>query len=117
MSTKFYEMFNTALENFMNDLIKTFPADNDFKLFKGTIKLLKLAIKVSPKLAWALSKKLYFNGKISFYNLDKIQNFMSTVVDYYNEQYPNYLKGIKILNKNLPIEFQRPWINYQKKGE
>tara|TARA_R100000655_G_scaffold107786_1_gene158728 strand:- start:807 stop:1010 length:204 start_codon:yes stop_codon:yes gene_type:complete len=38
------------------------------------IKLLKLAIKVSPKLAWALSKKLYFNGKISFYNLDKIQN-------------------------------------------
>jgi len=50
-------------------------------------------------------------------NLDKIQNFMSTVVDYYNKQYPNYLKGIKILNKNLPIEFQKPWINYQKKGE
>ena len=30
-------------------------------------------------------------------NLDKIQNFMSTVVDYYNEQYPNYLKGINLI--------------------
>lgn len=50
-------------------------------------------------------------------NLDKIQNFISTVVDYYNKQYPNYLKNIKVLNKNLPMEFQRPWINYQKQGE
>ena len=50
-------------------------------------------------------------------NLDKIQNFMSTVATYYNEQYPRYLKSIRVLNKNLPMGFQRPWINYQKQGE
>tara|TARA_R110000824_G_scaffold25843_1_gene89650 strand:- start:1754 stop:2317 length:564 start_codon:yes stop_codon:yes gene_type:complete len=50
-------------------------------------------------------------------NLDKIQNFMSTVSAYYNEQYPRYLKSIRVLDKNLPMGFQRPWINYQKQGE
>ena len=48
MSTKYHEMFNTALENFINDLIKTFPEDNDFKLFKGTIRILKLASTKKP---------------------------------------------------------------------
>ncbi len=45
---KYYEMFNTNLENLINDLIQTFPNDNDFKLFKGSFRLLKIASTKKP---------------------------------------------------------------------
>jgi hypothetical protein len=40
---RYYEIFNNKLTNFIDDLIIVFPNDNDFKLFKNTINLVKLA--------------------------------------------------------------------------
>ena len=40
---RFYELFNNKITHFINDLINVFPDDNDFKLFKNTINLAKLA--------------------------------------------------------------------------
>ena len=40
---RFYELFNNKITHFINDLINVFPEDNDFKLFKNTINLAKLA--------------------------------------------------------------------------
>ena len=42
---RYYELFNNKLTNFINDLIIVFPNDTDFKLFKNTINLVKLANK------------------------------------------------------------------------
>ena len=42
---RYYEIFNNKLTNFIDDLIIVFPNDNDFKLFKNTINLVKLANK------------------------------------------------------------------------
>jgi hypothetical protein len=38
--------FNNKLEEFLKDLINTFPEDNDFKLFKNSFSLLK---QLNPK--------------------------------------------------------------------
>tara|TARA_B100000900_G_scaffold416191_1_gene449890 strand:- start:10639 stop:11055 length:417 start_codon:yes stop_codon:yes gene_type:complete len=40
---KFYNMFNDTLSNFIKDLINVFPNDNDFKLFKTSSNIVKMA--------------------------------------------------------------------------
>jgi hypothetical protein len=44
-NNRYYEIFNNKITNFINDLIIVFPNDTDFKLFKNTINLVKLANK------------------------------------------------------------------------
>jgi hypothetical protein len=60
------------------------------------------------------------NGVANHYYLEdnntELFNFLSQYVKKYDEQY-NYFKSIKILNKNAPLIFQKPWLNIQKKGE
>ncbi len=41
--TKYYNMFNTTLENLIKDLIQTFPNDSDFKMFKVAFSVFKVA--------------------------------------------------------------------------
>ena len=48
-NTKFYDIFNTKLNEFMVDLIKTFPDDVDFKLFRNSLKLLIMADNRKPQ--------------------------------------------------------------------
>jgi len=50
-------------------------------------------------------------------NKDNIANFISEMVNVYNQKYPNYSESIKILNKSTGAEFQDPWINIQKYNE
>lgn len=45
---KFYDMFNDTLSNFIKDLINVFPDDNDFKLFKTSSNMVKLASVKKP---------------------------------------------------------------------
>ena len=42
-NNRYYEIFNNKITNFINDLIIVFPNDKDFRLFKNTISLVKLA--------------------------------------------------------------------------
>lgn len=47
-NTKFYSIFNTKIVEFLNDLIKLFPEDTDFKIYKTAINLVKLADEKKP---------------------------------------------------------------------
>lgn len=45
---KFYNIFNTKIIEFLNDLIVLFPNDSDFKMYKTAINLVKLADNKKP---------------------------------------------------------------------
>tara|TARA_Y100001970_G_scaffold294318_1_gene450457 strand:- start:9633 stop:10025 length:393 start_codon:yes stop_codon:yes gene_type:complete len=45
---KYYTIFNTKIIEFLNDLIRIFPNDNDFKMYKNAITLVKLADEKKP---------------------------------------------------------------------
>ena len=45
---KFYTIFNTKITEFLNDLIRLFPDDDDFKMYKTAISLAKLADEKKP---------------------------------------------------------------------
>lgn len=45
---KFYTIFNTKITEFLNDLIRLFPDDADFKMYKTAISLAKLADEKKP---------------------------------------------------------------------
>ena len=45
---KFYNIFNTKIIEFLNDLIVLFPNDYDFKMYKTAINLVKLADNKKP---------------------------------------------------------------------
>lgn len=47
-TTRYYEMFNTTIDNLITDLIKTFPNDTSFKLFKATLKIIKVTSVKKP---------------------------------------------------------------------
>lgn len=104
MSTKYYEMFNTALENFINDLIKTFPEDNDFKLFKGTIKLLKLASTKKPLELFNLGLTDEYKQNIR----DRNENFFLEN-DYTDVLNNNELKIDDNVNNDLIIKLKNYW--------
>ena len=44
----YYELFNNKLDEFIKELIKTFPQDPDFKLFQASSRVLKLANEKKP---------------------------------------------------------------------
>lgn len=46
----------------------------------------------------------------------ELLSFLTTWVEKYFKKY-RYLQYYKILNKNAPTIFKKPWINIQKKGE
>jgi hypothetical protein len=50
-------------------------------------------------------------------SLDTVYEIVDQMIQEYVRTYPNYLSSIKILDKHSPMEYQRPWINYQKKGD
>tara|TARA_B110000444_G_C18545400_1_gene457727 strand:- start:9 stop:410 length:402 start_codon:yes stop_codon:yes gene_type:complete len=45
---KFYNIFNTKIIEFLNDLIHLFPNDYNFKMYKTAINLVKLADNKKP---------------------------------------------------------------------
>ena len=45
---KFYNIFNTKIIEFLNDLINLFPNDYNFKMYKTAINLVKLADNKKP---------------------------------------------------------------------
>lgn len=45
---KFYTIFNIKITEFLNDLIRLFPDDADFKMYKTAISLAKLADEKKP---------------------------------------------------------------------
>lgn len=48
MDNKYYKIFNTKIIEFLNDLIRIFPNDTEFKIYKNGISLLKLADEKKP---------------------------------------------------------------------
>lgn len=60
------------------------------------------------------------NGVPEHYYLEdnniELFNFLGEWVKNYNKEY-DYLKTFKILNKDAPLIFKKPWLNIQKKGE
>jgi hypothetical protein len=50
------------------------------------------------------------------YNNMELFNFLGEWVKKYEKKY-NYIKNFKVLNKEAPLIFKKPWINIQKKGE
>ena len=56
----------------------------------------------------------YFISKKNTY---KIYEVIQKMIDKYKEVFPNYLDGIKYLDRNVPLGFKTPWVNFQKKNE
>lgn len=56
----------------------------------------------------------YLNNKDIFKG---IQNTIRKMLDMYEKKYSGYLGNMSYLDKNLPIVFGDPWINYQKPNE
>lgn len=54
---------------------------------------------------------------ISEKNTHKIYEVIQKMIDKYKEVFPNYLDGIKYLDRNVPLGFKTPWVNFQKKNE
>jgi hypothetical protein len=50
------------------------------------------------------------------YNNTELFDFLKEWVEKYDKKY-NYLKGFKVLNKEAPLIFKKPWFNIQKKGQ
>jgi|TARA_R110000803_G_scaffold197154_1_gene260605 hypothetical protein len=46
-----------------------------------------------------------------------IIEFVKKMIDKYKETFPGYLDGIKYLDKDVPLAFRTPWVNFQKKNE
>ena len=42
-NNKYYTIFNSKIVELLNDLIRIFPEDNDFKMYKNAVTLVKLA--------------------------------------------------------------------------
>jgi hypothetical protein len=96
---KYYEMFNETLENFIKDLIKVFPTDNDVKLFKTSSNLLKLANVKKPL-------ELFNSGLTEEYKqniLDRNEDFFLTH-DYDDVLNNDILKKMPTLNNNINNE-------------
>ena len=68
---KFYTIFNSKIIEFLNDLIKIFPDDNDFKMYKNGISLVKLADEKKPLQLY----KLFVNDKYKENILTKNEEF------------------------------------------
>lgn len=47
----------------------------------------------------------------------KLTAFLKEMVGEYNKKYPNYITSIKCLDRNAPLFFKTPWINYQKENQ
>ena len=45
---KFYGIFNAKIIEFLNDLIKIFPGDTEFKMYKNAVNLIKMADEKKP---------------------------------------------------------------------
>ena len=45
---KYYTIFNNKVIEFLNDLIRIFPNDADFKMYKNALSLVKLADEKKP---------------------------------------------------------------------
>jgi hypothetical protein len=45
---KYFQLFNNKMNEFIRDLINVFPDDKDFKLFKNSFDLLKIANEEQP---------------------------------------------------------------------
>ena len=110
---KFYEMFNDTLSNFIKDLINVFPDDNDFKLFKTSSNMVKLASVKKPLELFNLGLTPEFKQNIRDKNEDFfLNNDYSDVLnndiikqtmndDDVNKKLINKLKGYwKDLNDN-----------------
>lgn len=104
---RYYEIFNNKLVNFINDLIIVFPDDNDFKLFKNTIKLLKLANKKLLLEYFKIGVNDEFKNNI----INKNENFFlnnnySSVLD--NEQIGHVINKDNI-NEKLISKLKKYW--------
>lgn len=60
-----------------------------------------------------VAKHFYVSNK----NTTELTSFIDSMITEYNKKYPSYLANINFLDKNLPLSFTTPWINYQKKNE
>jgi len=54
---------------------------------------------------------------ISEKNTLKIIEVIQKMIDKYKETFPGYLDGIRYLDKDAPLAFRTPWVNFQKKNE
>ena len=84
-------------------------------------KLLKEALDLKTKRDWFSGLSDKYPNVVQHYHFDKylkeLEEFIGKAVDFYQKQYPGYLKNIKLLDKPLPLMFARPWINYQKENQ
>ena len=54
---------------------------------------------------------------ISEKNTLSVIEFMKKMIQKYREVFPGYLDGIRYLDKDVPMAFRTPWVNFQKKNE
>lgn len=60
-NTKWISCFNSKLEEFMTDLISSYPNDKDFLMFKQSYKMLKLVDDTKPTLLFKMYTMKYID--------------------------------------------------------
>jgi len=98
---KYYTIFNNKVIEFLNDLIRIFPNDADFKMYKNALSLVKLADEKKPlefyKIFMNDEYKANINNKNEKFFLDHDYNEILN-----SEELSNELDGNvnnKIVNK------------------
>lgn len=98
---KYYTIFNNKVIEFLNDLIRIFPNDADFKMYKNAVSLVKLADEKKPlefyKIFMNDQYKANINNKNEKFFLDHDYNEILN-----SEELSNELDGNvnnKIVNK------------------
>lgn len=60
-NTKWISCFNSKLDEFMTDLISSYPSDKDFLMFKQSYKMLKLVDDTKPALLFKMYTMKYID--------------------------------------------------------
>ena len=116
-TAKFYDMFNNSLDEFIKELIKTFPDDTDFKLFKTSFNLLKIANVKKPLELFNLGLTNEYKQNIR----DKNENFFleNDYSDVLNNKKLNELEQINKddISQKLIVKLKDYWKNLNEDNQ
>jgi hypothetical protein len=91
----YLEKFNDTIEEFLADLIKVFPEDNDMKLYELGLKGVRL---LSPR---KVCEEFYQAVTVPYYERIRVKDEVYFMEHDFNEVKEEVDDGVRILNKTL----------------
>ena len=113
---KVYEIFNETLSNFIKDLIIVFPCDNDFKLFRASSKIIRLASIKKPLELFNLGLTKEFKRNIRDKNEDFfLKNDYNDVLN--NDNIQSMTNNNQDINNKLILKLKKYWIDLNEENK